>query len=85
VEFSIRFPSSSGTVDVVASGSGLRKKTLMIAIGSNPFDAGIAGLLLAGISERGEKLIFLQEGSPEEVQMTPGVSIISSVAELPAA
>ena len=83
VEFSKRFASTSGTIDIVASTGGFRKKLLMIAIGANPFDAGIAGLLLSAITEKGEKLIFLQEGNPIEVQVTGDISVLANPEELP--
>jgi hypothetical protein len=83
IDFSVKFSSSSGTIDIVAHSTGLRKKVLLIAIGANPFDAGIAGLLLSGVSEKGEKIIFLQEGSPVEVQSPPGIHVISKIDELP--
>jgi hypothetical protein len=83
VEFSKRFASSSGTIDIVASSSGFRKKILMIAIGANPFDAGIAGLLLSAITEKGDKMIFLQEGNPIEVQVTEDITVLDNVDELP--
>ncbi|OLS18452.1 MAG: hypothetical protein HeimC3_49220 [Candidatus Heimdallarchaeota archaeon LC_3] len=83
VDYSKRFASSSGTIDLVASTGGFRKKVLMIAIGANPFDAGIAGLLLSAITEKGEKIIFLQEGNPNEVQITSDISVIANIEDLP--
>ncbi len=81
IEYSKRFASSSGTIDIVASTGGFRKKILMIAIGANPFDAGIAGLLLSAITEKGEKIIFLQEGNPNDVQAE--ISVMPNMEDLP--
>ncbi|MHA2363257.1 MAG: hypothetical protein ACXAC7_04820 [Candidatus Hodarchaeales archaeon] len=85
INYKVKFPSSSGTVDIVASSKGLRKKRLIIVIGSNEFDAGIAGFLLKGISEKGknQKIMFLQEGNPLNVKTEKGISIIADVNDLP--
>ena len=85
IDFSIRMKSSSGKVDILARTKGMRKKTLFIQIADNPFDAGIVGMLLDGLTEKGLKVLYLLDGNPTEAQVSSEISIINKISDLPSA
>ncbi|MHA2363258.1 MAG: hypothetical protein ACXAC7_04825 [Candidatus Hodarchaeales archaeon] len=84
ISYFVKFPSSSGTVDIVAQTKGFRKKCLMIVIAENEFDAGIASFLLKGIVEKGEKILYLQEGDPANIFVDKSIKVLADPQILPA-
>jgi hypothetical protein len=85
IKFSSKLPNSSGTFDVVAKSKGFRKKQLVIAIGSDPNDATIASMLLNGLDDKFQKVIYLAHGDPRFVSAPSDIKIISDLTQIPEA
>ena len=83
IKFSTKLSNSIGTYDVVAKSKGLRKKLLVICIGSDPNDATLASMLLNGVEIKSEKFIFLLTGDPRFVETFKDIEVISEISQLP--
>ena len=82
-KFSMRLPESSGTFDIVAVSRGLRKKTLVLTIATDPSDAEIASVLLLGLDTKYQRIIYLLFGDPLFVQVPDSIKIITQYENLP--
>ncbi|MHA1169814.1 MAG: tetratricopeptide repeat protein, partial [Candidatus Hodarchaeales archaeon] len=63
---------SNSSVDIVAQKGTVRKHKIFIQISQNPADAEISSYILRGISEKGNKVIFLIEGNEKDVYIPRG-------------
>lgn len=82
VEFNVKLPGETSTIDIVATKGGMRKKVIYIAVSSNPFEASIAAYLLKDMKGK-NKFIFLQDGEPSEVNVPKGLSVINKLEDIP--
>lgn len=82
ITYAVKLPSSRSTIDIVATSKGFRKKKLIINIGTNEFDA-IATMILTGIREKVIKVMFLQEGNPDNVKASPEIKVLANYDDLP--
>lgn len=74
---------SSGTIDIIATSKGLKKKTMLVIISTDIYDAQIANMLFDGIPKKYLKVILLEEGDPFFVEHDDDVKIVSSPEALP--
>jgi len=85
IKFGVKLPNSSGTFDVVAKSKGFRKRQLVITIGSDPNDATIASMLLNGLDDKFQKVVYLIHGDPRFVSASSDIKIINDLAQIPKA
>ncbi len=68
--------------NIIATKGKLKKHRVMISICEDPLDAGFASTLLAGYLSQGTKVIFLLNGTPDQVAGQKNIIIISRPEEL---
>ena len=83
ITYAVKLPSSRSTIDIVATSKGFRKKKVIITIGANEFDANLAIMILTGIREKVIKVMFLQEGNPDNVKASPEIKVLANYDDLP--
>lgn len=67
--------------DLIAKKGGFKKKVYLVIVGANVFDAGLA--LYRIRDDKAFKVLFLQEGEPEEVRSNdPRLQIIKDIKDI---
>ncbi len=74
---------SSGTFDIVANSKGMLKKTLLVIISTDIYDAQIGIMLLDAVPRKYIKVIFLEEGDPFFVEKPDDIKIITNINDFP--
>lgn len=79
-----KIPEGAGTIDVIAQSKGLKKKTLLVVVATDIYDAQIALMLYNGLPKKYIKTIFLEEGDPFFIEGRPkDVIIVTKAEDLP--
>ncbi|MFX1282490.1 MAG: hypothetical protein ACFFB5_02505 [Promethearchaeota archaeon] len=68
--------------DIIATKGLIRKSRKLIFFAENPADAEICSFLLQSNPDRGEKIIFLVNGDPREVNVSVMVKLVTQIDQL---
>lgn len=83
IKVSTKIKESSGTFDILAHSKGMLKKTLLIIISTDIYDAQIANMIFDGVPKKYLKIILLEEGDPFFVEHSDDIKILSNAENLP--
>lgn len=78
-----KIKESSGTFDVIATSKGVLKKTLLIIVSTDIYDAQIGIMLLDGVPKRYVRVILLESGDPFFIERPKDIKIVTDTNELP--
>jgi hypothetical protein len=68
--------------DIQAEKGLIRKKKKLIFIAEDPTDAEICGFLLQSSLEEGEKIVYLIEGNPQEVNISHKIKLVTQINQI---
>ena len=86
IQYSKKISESAGIIDVIAQSKGLKKKTLLIVIATDIYDAQIALMLFNGLPKKYVQVIYLLEGDPFFIEGRPKeVIVVTKHEDLPSA
>ena len=78
-----KIKESSGSFDIVATSKGMLKKTLLVIISTDIYDAQIGVMLLDSVPKKYTKVILLEEGDPFFVEHPDDIKIITNADYFP--
>ena len=78
-----KIKESSGSFDIIATSKGMLKKTMLVIISTDIYDAQIGIMLLDSVPKKFLKYIFLEEGDPFFVEKPNDIKIITNVNDFP--
>ena len=83
IKLRTKIKESSGTFDIVANSKGVLKKSMLVIISTDIYDAQIAIMLMDGVPKKYHKVIYLEEGDPFFVEHPDDVKIITQADNFP--
>lgn len=79
-----KIKESSGTFDIIAQSKGVLKKTMLVIISTDIYDAQIANMLFDGVPPKKYlKFILLEEGDPFFVEHSDDIKILTNADNFP--
>ena len=78
-----KIKESSGTFDIIAHSKGMLKKTMLVIISTDIYDAQIANMIFDGVPKKYLKMILLEEGDPFFVEHSDDIKILTNADNFP--
>ena len=83
IKLRTKIKESSGTFDLIANSKGMLKKTLLLIISSDIYDAQTGMMLLRGVPKKYVKVIFLESGDAAFIEKDKDIQIVTTPDLIP--